>query len=455
MNMATQNEGTLRIFLSHKAIDLPTAQQIATAFKTKGAGQVDISYSGEKSQFGKDYRQWIEDKLEAAEWYILAYTEPLNNWDWCLYEAGYFEACQKSRNDQNYRIICLHPDEDRPRPLERFDSISITAEESLSRLGEEYINRVNPTLGADEIAQERSDFVQRICEAFQNRIKTRYNGRHLMLTVPEPAELPAENLPDTAIIESDKAIMSRLFRFNGDRAEWSRLRDSPATKDMRWVTQLVHALKDVHDDHVPQPITGNIEIHSEQLNLLPVLARVDELANGSYQCEILLANGITSRWTALREPSVRALLTSIRMTIRFRYDVLDQYMGKVRFVINEQGPESFRNEIRNLMFDIITEAAAHGLSDEQLMVQCFEHEQERERINQFFGEWNDEIHPRLFGAIGMSPDPSKWSQLDDRQFEDGEIQDIEDCFARLREINTEFLVMALGRLQSYIESGRA
>lgn len=446
--------GKLHAILSHKMVDYNTAAQIASALRRCGGRGVDVSFSGEKVHFGHDYRKWIKDKLEQAEWYILAYTEPAKNWDWCLYEAGYFEAA-KERGDKTRRVICIHTGDVVPKPLDSFDSISVDDEPSLSAFCDGFLDRVNPSLPDKDKSAESKALAGRIIEAFRNKIENRYYGRHITLSIPNPASLSSIDLPDDTCVRGDPEIMSKLFEVGGESVIWSRVRNSLAVRDRRWVVQLVHAIKDINSNRTPQPITGTIEIPTEYTNLLPVLHRVDELENHSYECEILLADGITSNWAALREPRIRALITSLRMTVRFRYDVIDEFASDLRFRVKELGPRRFRESFRNLIFDIITESEAHGLTDSDILIECFERNEEHTEIAEIFREWEEEIFPQLFLAIGMSPDQSVWTKFDDRSFENNEIQEMDRIFDRLRSLNTRYLILALQRFRDLIASGDA
>lgn len=448
-----QQDKTLKIFVSHKEIDHWTASKLAGALDFIGGPNVDVRYSGERKHFGHDFREWIETRLEQADWYILAYTEPAKNWDWCLYEAGYFEAVKKN-GDRPYRLICIHQGDSVPKPLDRFDSVSVSNEVTLRRFCENFVKQANPRPRAEETIEAFEYLASRVSEAFLDKIENRYYCRHVKLRVPKPDSLGSDDLPDDAEVSATREMMAKLFGRHLESANWAELRDSPATRDRRWLTQLVHALKDIYNHRTPQPITGNIEMPEADENFLPVLCRVDELENHSYECEILLTDGITPRWAALEDPPTRALLTSLRMTVRFRYDVLDEFR-QVAWQVQRLGPRRFREKFRNLLFDIITEAAAHGLAQRQLLIECFEQGEVRVEIDHMFDEWEKEIHPRLFSALGMSPDPAVWTKFDDSPFKTHTIEEIDQCLTRLRQMNTRFLVIALQRFKDLVSSGDA
>lgn len=445
-----QQDETLKIFVSHKLIDHRTASKLVSALRFGGAGNVDVKFSGEREHFGRDFREWIKDGVEEAEWYVLAFTDPAKNWDWCLYEAGYFEAAKK----EGARLICIYSSDSIPPPLKQFDPVPVNNASALHAFCEKFVKRANPRLSIDETKEAIEDLSHRINDAFLDRIESRYYCRHLTLWIPKPDSLGAGDLPDDAEVSCTREMMSKIFGRHLESANWAELRDSPATRDRRWLIQLVHALKDIYNNRTPQPITGNIEMPDVDENFLPVLCRVDELENHSYECEILLTDGITPRWAALRDPPVRALLTSLRMTVRFRYDILDEFR-RVSWVVQRLGSRRFREKFRNLMFDIMTEAEAHGLDQRELLLECFGDREDRAEIDTMFDEWENEIHPRLFSALGMSPDPSVWTKFDDSPLEQGAIREIEQGLTRLREMNTRFLVLALQRFQGLISAGDA
>jgi hypothetical protein len=448
----------LRVFLSHKEIDRLTAQKIATALRRIGGPGVDVSISGEHP--GTDYRNWIEAKLEQAEWYVLAYTEPAKNWDWCLYEAGYFEAAKK-RDQGPYRIICLHPGEMRPKPLDKFDSVIVNKPDEpqkLEKFCEDFLTYTNPTLPLNDKIAARDDLKNLVNGAFKNVMHTLYRGRHITISVPPTDSLRPNDLPDGSRVFGTTEIMAEIFGINSRSTTWSRVKTiAAATQDPRWIVQLAHGIANIRNDQFPPPITGQIQTQRELFHLLPVLNRVDELEDQTLNCEILLAEGITSAWAKLNDENIRALVTSLRMTVRFRYDVIDVFAGRpgtLRFITN-RSPRKFREVFRTLMFDISSEARASGLSGRHILVDCFDDPQERAEVAKLYQEWEEQTFPQLVSAIGMSSDPEVWTTFDDTPFGDDEIAALEGRFNQMREMNTRYLELALNRYRELITAGRA
>jgi hypothetical protein len=222
--------------------------------------------------------------------------------------------------------------------------------------------------------------------------------------------------------------------------------------------QLAHGIANIQNNRLPPPITGQIQTQNQFLQLLPVLQRVDELEDRSYSCEILLAEDISSRWAELRNENIRALVTSLRMNVRFRYDVLDVFAGRpgqLRFIINEKSPKQFRENLRTLLFDITSEARANGLRGRHLLVECFEDDQERAEVAEMYKVWEEETFPQLVSAVGMSIDPAVWTTFDDTPFGDEELASLERQFERMRAMNTRYLELALNRYRELLLASKA
>ncbi len=85
----------LVVFISHKLQSSDRARDIAVALSAFGGSRIRMHYSG-KYEVGINYRQQIEKDLAQASWLILFYEGSQFEWDWCLYEIGFFTA--KMRN---------------------------------------------------------------------------------------------------------------------------------------------------------------------------------------------------------------------------------------------------------------------------------------------------------------------------------------------------------------------
>ncbi len=112
-----------RIFISHKVKDRGAAEKIRSALKLYGADNLEIFVS-ERIKPGVRWNEEIVDNLQKADWLLLLYTDPSEERDWCLFEAGFFAGCVKGVED---RPVALHTmDVAPPIPLQRWQPVPVT-----------------------------------------------------------------------------------------------------------------------------------------------------------------------------------------------------------------------------------------------------------------------------------------------------------------------------------------
>jgi hypothetical protein len=114
----------LVVFISHKLQSSERARETAVALSAFGGAGIRMHYSG-KYPSGINYRQQIENDLTDASWLILLYEGSQFEWDWCLFEIGFFTAKMASKKDP--KLICLHaPEHGVPGPIQHFNSLPAT-----------------------------------------------------------------------------------------------------------------------------------------------------------------------------------------------------------------------------------------------------------------------------------------------------------------------------------------
>ena len=86
----------------------------------------------------------IWDNLKKADWLLLLYTDPSEEWDWCLFEAGFFAGCTTEKEG---RLVCLHTtDVPPPMPLQGWQSVSITEEDKMENFLKDLYTGINQEL---------------------------------------------------------------------------------------------------------------------------------------------------------------------------------------------------------------------------------------------------------------------------------------------------------------------
>src|SRR5690349_16965854 len=98
----------LCIFLSHKLGDSErNARRVAGDLAMFGGRSVSVLCSANFER-GEEWEPKIREGLVKADWLILLYTGPTVEWDWCLYETGFFRALMEGHSEKSVRrLICL------------------------------------------------------------------------------------------------------------------------------------------------------------------------------------------------------------------------------------------------------------------------------------------------------------------------------------------------------------
>ena len=101
----------LRIFLSHKLSATENARQFISHLTTFSSHHIEVVASANFRR-GEEWEPQIRAALDTADWLMLLFTDMDENWDWCLYETGYFSARMDARTRldpaSGKRLICLH-----------------------------------------------------------------------------------------------------------------------------------------------------------------------------------------------------------------------------------------------------------------------------------------------------------------------------------------------------------
>jgi hypothetical protein len=160
----------LNIFLSHKLGHFEqNARRVAGALALFGGQNVRITYSANFER-GEEWEPKIRAGLAKANWLILLYTGPNVEWDWCLYETGFFRALMEEGKSgrSERRLICLHdPRHPVPAPLRGLVSVPATEDKVVGLFEDIYRNdpwKLNPNIFVEN-EQAVTEAVHRVCDA--------------------------------------------------------------------------------------------------------------------------------------------------------------------------------------------------------------------------------------------------------------------------------------------------
>jgi hypothetical protein len=100
----TDSHNEYSVFFSHKVNDERVTSSLIELLDrhTKNVG----FFISEKIKKGSPWRKAIIEHLNRANFLVLVFTDPNEDWGWCLYESGFFDAL--SQVSKSRRIWCLH-----------------------------------------------------------------------------------------------------------------------------------------------------------------------------------------------------------------------------------------------------------------------------------------------------------------------------------------------------------
>ena len=279
-------EPLLRIFLSHKSKDAARAAELKMALERYGAGRLTVFVSGKSIQVGQQWAPQLVSNLAMADILILLYSPSVENWDWCLYEGGFFvgsherELAGEGGKGCRDRLICLHhPDLTLPQPLQSWQALPATDERIRAFLREIFggtsdVPGVNPYLVNDEGMREDFDrLVQQVIKTAPADAPAIHKFTHeiaLRLSPQGMADLKVQyQMPPRAILETQRDTLREVFGLAADQEtvelEWSdfihALVADPEKEPQRmWAENLAYAIAKLNDKQVDTP-------------LLPILGR--------------------------------------------------------------------------------------------------------------------------------------------------------------------------------------
>src|SRR4030095_5403636 len=112
------------VCVSHKHDDHKCAVTVKTELeRLGGSGRIECFVSGSDLFAGSDWATKIRAPLLKSHLLVLLFTEPSQNWDWCLYEAGLFSSLGAA---EDLSVVCLyHPQGASPRPLSNLQGVLV------------------------------------------------------------------------------------------------------------------------------------------------------------------------------------------------------------------------------------------------------------------------------------------------------------------------------------------
>lgn len=398
---------------------------------------------------GTRYRDTLNRQLKLADMFILLYTNPSKRWDWCLYEAGRFDA---TRDPNQGALVCIHHSEtSRPSALAENQSVKIRRDD-LTNFLKNFCRQIHPFLHTVIEAENRNAFEEasdKITNSIIGTGETVYYCKKLTLRIADEKQINPDYIPPDATVDGSQAALSILGFATNSSVTWEEVEERAKEQgDTRWIKELPSAICQAYQRRLLiSPLQAFVPSKSDHQVYRATVHRVDRVREGPVISEIILAEDVGGQYE--NAPSeIKAMLTAINMATRFRYEVIARYAGRLtdecsRFArrVARSGAKHVREDIRSLFFNIEKEALSRGLLDEDAIVGMFYKVEDKSFIREAFTDWFDTKNA-LFVALRLSPDDNVCTTVNDDLITQQEMTEIENSLGRLDELNREFMQRA-------------
>lgn len=437
------------VFISHKSEDAKAAQKLQELLERYAKGKRLVFFRSEEIAKGDDWWEAIRRALAKSHIMLLLFTDPNQNWGWCLWEAGLFSRGKKSRNR---RLICLHGSKvSPPMPLKHIQTVradptdmerflrQLLTERRLTRR----IHPIAPYLRKTKV--ELETLTREMCALIDREaLDSRYQGVHFRIRVTNPNNLREDAIPPDAVVTAENKGNWRLF----DRAHrdggwsWSELEvEARKNPDVRWIPELARAMFRARKLLADDRIVATFHERRGSRVFRPILWKTDWQADGSVQFHVLFSEEVTWKLEDLPE-KLSPLLTTLRSGTRFRYEMTEKYLRGLPELAraSEDAPlQEAARDLHRTILDIDAEVGSRGQLDDagENLFAAFDPD-EADNVRKLFADW----YPTQEKLLKI---------LEDEENVRGHLDEILECLKVFRRISMAFMPIAAHRYAAHVE----
>ena len=434
------SQDKINVFFSYKKKDEDAARTIVEALRSKSAGKLLITYQAEftKKIAGIKWRASIRDAIHRGNWFILLFPDPSDDWDWCLFETGLFEAQLTSAD----RLICLHhPDTKIPSPIEGYHAVAATipeVEEFLEMIflndnpvpGMKSLNKFMSQTEISMVAREIVDAIRRLPICLVRQIYEPW----IELKIDNEANLQNKDDLDEAIVMKSNNEALNLFDFIQKPKSWGELRSGlPERKDdERWREELFHVIRKIANGRKFTPIQAVFQTNDNR-RFRPVACAVDRVGSDDGPIavfHITFTEDVATVDVSSTPKNISVLAAYLRFAYRHRWEVLEKF---------GTGPisEDDVDRLYNTLERIRTDARSRDIVGVDAILDFFSPEQARKIIN-IYRAWYQITNPEQNGQLDIA-------------IKKKQTEKISEILARFIPSSQEFLELAANRFSELVK----
>ncbi|MBU1340699.1 MAG: toll/interleukin-1 receptor domain-containing protein [Proteobacteria bacterium] len=428
----------ISVFFSYKKKDEETAKIIVELLRKKSARKLKITYQYEFGDdvVGKKWRDKIYEEAGKANWFILLLPDPRDDWDWCLYETGLFEAQSTSAD----RLICLHhPKTSIPSPIEGYQAVKAENPDVDKFLRMIFLS-TDPVPGFGPLNSDIEDEIPEMARKIVNAIRTptkvvrEIYEPWIELRIKNPGELENKDQLDQALVETANQKALDLFRLLKKKRTWGEFRRNlpgSKTSDHRWREDLLRVIRKIGNDLQFYPIQSVFQTREGKM-YRPVVCAVDrEGEDGPIKTfHLTFTEDVATVDRSAMPKNLSALANTLRSTFRFRWEILEKF-GKG--TMTEEDVERLSTALMRIQQDW----ESRSIGGEKEILELFQQKDEQKRILEMFTSWYKAMNNDKTGELDIA-------------IENKDMEKIPKILKNFLPLNQEFLEMAADRFAKLV-----
>lgn len=429
-----------KVFISHKAKDRNAAETIRRALSLYGAGNLEIFVS-ERISAGTVWAPEIWDSLEHADWLLLLYTDPSEDWDWCLFETGFFAA---SARKAGHRLVCLHTgDTPPPMPLQAWQSVPVTDGPMLEKFLKELFAGINKELvDTPSLLQGLAD---KIAGAFKKEIRrklaSRWFTKYVTLTLDGDLIkklIKTGAVPADALCGLNDQESLYIFGHGAGQCTMQILEDGlDPNYRASWLTSLGETLRAVSLNKTPVPRIPILYSPSTQKDYHVVLHCVHHFSDGSKTFYLLFVEKIPEN-EQMQGHELQHLGNMLKLGRTFRWKILTTFQREVSVLKQRKGrAEEIATCLERLRWSInwiVGESQRLDILTVEDVLESFEKEEDKKAL----GDALENVWPSHFKDM-----------LDG--IEASDLDKVLGAIKGMLEVNKDYMIRAAARYKELLE----
>jgi TIR domain len=445
---STDPNAAYKVFFSHKVEDYKVTQSIINLIE-RHTERVRC-FMSENIEKGTNWREAIAEQLTHSSFLVLVFTDPNEDWAWCLYETGFFDALTRIPNTMHTRrIYCLHhASNPPPSPIADLQTVPAKVEDVSQWLKELFEHTVQTKeVFRDDIPQ----IAGQICELFERERKSIYSAKSMEIAVRRSSLESPDDLPNDTIIEGDQRLMEEVLGTNTGKIDWKSAKErfakfpNSSEANLNALKEISRALYQVHDNTRVRPIQGTIFVEQGPKRYRPVISRAKELSSDRISCEILLIEEVGGPLQNV-DKRLGALLTSIRMAVRIRWEIIRPFVHDSNIERLARDPRRLRLDLQTCLNNIFIEAEFRGIFSENDVWSAFESSADKSKIDAMIKNWKP-LYSKIWQSLGFKNLIETFGEVSDQSFTDQDIASLGAGLQELEKMNSDFLDMAVARTE--------